>query len=86
MPGRSSGDLADFLGLGLFNSHQRGIAQLVDAALDGQHSRKGHADVLEPAVFQLTLDANRRPFTSTCMMIVECGRPINSASTTPVWP
>src|SRR5690349_2492283 len=43
----------------LFRRHdalERGVAELIDAALDGEHRRQRHGDPLEPAAFQLTLD------------------------------
>ena len=47
----------------------------------------GSADPLEPAAFELALHAQvRRPSICTSMMIVACGMPSFSASTTPTWP
>ena len=46
---------AHLLGLGALDAHQRGVAQLVAAGLDGEHRRGGQVDGLEPALFQLAL-------------------------------
>ena len=48
-------DVANLLLLGRHDALQRGVAQLVDAALDGQQRRQRHRDVLEPAAFELAL-------------------------------
>ena len=46
---------AHFLGLGALDAHQRGVAQLVSAGLDGEHRGQRQFDVLEPAAFELAL-------------------------------
>jgi len=51
--------LLDLLGLGLLDAHERGVTQLVDAGLNGQHGRQRHFHLLEPPVLQLALHANR---------------------------
>ena len=51
-----SGKLAHFLGLGALDAHQRGVAELVAAGLDGEDGRRGQIDRLEPAFFELALD------------------------------
>src|ERR1700723_1831322 len=50
------GQLADFLRLGLLDAHQRGVAELVAAGLDGEHGWGGHFDLLEPALFEFSFD------------------------------
>ena len=57
----SGGEFADgndlyFLGLGLFDAHERGVAQLAVAGLDGEHGWSGEFEMLEPAVFELAED------------------------------
>ena len=47
------GDAAHFLGLGALDAHQRGVAQLVAARLDGEHRGQRQLDGLEPAVLQV---------------------------------
>ena len=82
----AAGTVRGLLGLRLLDAHQRGVAQLVAAGLDGEQRRQRHVDVLEPAVFELALDAEPGAVFFTCMMMVACGMPSNSARTTPVWP
>ena len=55
--GWRGGDGRGGLGLGLLDAHQRGVAQLVAAGLDGEQRGQRHLDVLEPAVFQFALHA-----------------------------
>ncbi len=45
------------LGLGLLDAHQRGVAELVAAGLDGEERGERKVDVLEPAVFEFALHA-----------------------------
>ncbi len=52
------GEPLHLFGLGLLDAHQRGVAQLVDAGLNGEQRRQRHLDMLKPAVFQLALHAN----------------------------
>ena len=46
---------AHLLGLGALDAHQRGVAQLVAAGLDGEHGGSGQLDGLEPAFFEFAL-------------------------------
>ena len=58
--------LPDLFLLGRHDAFQRGVAKLVDAALDGQQRRQRHADPLKPAAFELAFHAQRRRRRSTC--------------------
>ena len=51
---------ADLLLLRRHDALERGVAQLVDAALDGQQRRQRHRHPLEPAALELALHAQRR--------------------------
>ena len=55
--GGRAGHLGDLFLLRRHDAFERGIAQRVDAALDGQQRRQRHRQVLEPAAFELALDA-----------------------------
>ena len=86
-------DLAHFLLLGRHDALERRVAQLVDPALDRQQRRQRQRHPLEPAALELALHAQarlpracRRVGACTSMMIVACGMPSFSASTTPTWP
>ena len=46
----------DLFGLRFLDAHQSGVAQFRRAGLDGQQRGQRHFDVLEPAVFEFTLD------------------------------
>ncbi len=48
--------LLHFLGLGALDAHQRGVAELVAAGLNGEDGRGGELDGLEPAFFEFALD------------------------------
>ena len=50
-------DAAHLLGLGALDAHQRCVAQLVAAGLDGEHGGQRQLDVLEPAALELALHA-----------------------------
>ena len=50
------GDAAHFFGFGALDAHERGVAQLVAAGLDGEDGGSGQLDVLEPSFFELALD------------------------------
>ena len=50
--------LAQRLVLGLLDADQRGIAQLVDARLNGQHRGQRHLHILKEAALQLALHAD----------------------------
>ena len=52
----SSGDLADFFGLGALDAHERCVAKFVAAGLDGEDGGSGQFDGLEPAFFEFALD------------------------------
>ena len=54
-------DASDFFRLRLLDAHQRGVAQLVDAGLNGEQRGQRHFDVLEPAVFEFALDLDAAP-------------------------
>src|SRR5579864_7888319 len=52
------GHLAHGLVLGLLDPDEGGIAQLIDAGLDGQHGRQRHVDILEVAGLEFALYAD----------------------------
>ena len=54
----ADGDAADLLALGFLDAHEGGVAEFVDARLDGEDGGQRHVDVLEPAVFEFALDAD----------------------------
>ncbi len=54
-PSSAAATCAHFLGFGALDAHQRGVAQLVAAGLDGEDRGGGQFDVLEPAFLQLAL-------------------------------
>ena len=50
------GELLHFFGFGALDAHQRGVAELVAAGLDGEDGGGGELDGLEPAFFELAFD------------------------------
>src|SRR5215469_9491544 len=53
-------DFPQWLVFRLFDADQRGIAQLINAGLNGEHGRSRHIDELEVPCLELALDADAR--------------------------
>ena len=83
--GEAASTRADLFLLGRHDALERRVAKLIDAALNRQQRRQRHAPPTEtsrPRAPASLEDGSAR--TCTSMMIVACGMPSVSASTTPV--